>query len=352
MGNIYKFMIFLLLASLARADLGGISSWSESASAAPSVELNGVYRFINLETVALVSQDTTITFTYPNRVSFVTDYGFDAKIAGVSLLAAFIPDSGFDWGGKPSYAVDSFKVSVRGKEVERSLIQGPLKMGDDEGTRAFAFPLNFGVAGPCEVRIEYSYTVEGEGFAALAQEQGDLVGLRYSLAPAQYWAGDVGRIAFRVLLEGGDARDLGRIFPTDFKFLPNGVAWQGRGVTDEFISAGYNGEPLEVSVYFGGPTDLNHEITAVTSDAGVNIRSGPAPTFDVVATVAQGERLYVYGVSADEQFTYDKASDSYWLKCRTLDNVDGYVCAQIKDDYLLDSAMARKRKWAKEHGEE
>ena len=346
--------VLVLYGITAYADVGGVTIWSDSASLGPSAAAEGdAYRFINVDDVALTTQETTITLTYPERVSFDTMYGFDVKKAGPPVTVAFVPDTAYNWSGYLPYRVGAFEVSVRGKKVDDALIQGPRKVGDGDDA-AFVFPIDFGAAGRCDVRVAYSYVLKEEAaFVDLSRKRGDLLGLEYSLAPAQYWAGGVERVGISVVLEGADVSDLGRISPWGFKFVPNGVRWEWRYVTDELLREGYDNGGLGVAVFFGAPTDLNNDVTTVLADGGLTVRAGGGTLYDPLAVLPKGARLYVYagGIEGGRISVYNAGSVSHWLRCRTFDNVEGYVCNDVGGEYYLDSYDANKAAFPEEGSE-
>lgn len=351
--------IFILTAVLARADMGGAVRWPDSQLLGPTdlASENESYEFAYCDDIELVTQDTTVELVYPNRLVFTTDYSFNMMRKRQPVIVAFMPDVGFKWPKDPKRAAASFKVAVQGKELDPTEIKGPCEVKSrsiiatyfdlpedppEQAFQAFIFPIDFGPPGICNIRVEYSYNVDGTW--GRPRTQGGWTGFYYTLAPAQYWAGNVIRIKFRILFEGVNRSNFCHIFPPDFKFTPSGVQWEWDNFPDGFVPRGLNRSSYWVGVSVGVPVTLGVDITTVLVDGGAAIRTGPGPTYDAITTIRRGEEIYVYQVDSNNIFADDKASDSRWVRCRTFDNVEGYICAVSKGVFLLDTAAVDENK--------
>lgn len=338
-----KKTLFLLLALLPTAvswaDLGGFALWSNSYDLAPYDEnFNGEPRqFINIDTVALKTQDMTITFDYPNKVSVSSEYTFDVLSPGQVVNVAYIPDYTYGTNTDVSEKGD-FIVSVNREELGQHI--GNLEwdysdaLGSSGEISALVFPINFGDRGECQVNVSYWYTLNKD-FEEIAKANSGVnqtegyEGFRYDFSPAEYWSGSVDRITVNFVLNGGKVTELGKLLPADFQFTENGCQW---------VWADLDGElgKLVLGINYGSFGLLEGEFTTVISDAGVNVRSGPGTDYPIIATLAKDERVYVYEDKSDELLM--EQNPDYWLKCRLADNREGYVCSEYNGEYLLESS--------------
>jgi len=329
-----KKTLFLLLALLPTAvswaDMGVIS-WAETLDIAP-YDVNDIEAsnyFINIDTVALKTQDMTITFDYPNKVSVCSDYVFEVLAPEQTLLVAYIPDWTFMLNAFISEPGEFF-VSVNGKELGKDNIKYPVtNTSDEKNPYAMVFPINFGDHEEYQVNISYWYKLEGD-FEKFSKDS-EPWGFLYDFSPAMYWAGNVDRITVNLVLNGVKVTELGELSPPDFKFTENGCQWVWEDLDKEL-------EGLALSVYYGNSRRFDNEFSNVISDVGVNVRSGPGIDYPIIATLPKGERLYVqenFSEELSEDFVQGNISE-WWLKCRLLDNREGYVCAYYNGENLLE----------------
>jgi hypothetical protein len=338
------FLLFILLTTATSwADLGGIGYWSNSYDLAPYDENSASepHQFINIDTVALKTQDMTVSFDYPNKVSVSSDYTFDVLSPGQVVNVAYIPD--YTYG--TSIDVDEqgdFFVSVNGEKLEQSvhILEWDYSDTFNSAVSALVFPVNFGNPGECRVHISYWYTLK-EDFTQKAQsslEMEEPDGFHYDFSPAGYWAGSVDRITVNFLLNGGKLDELGLINPDDFEFTENGCQWVWENLDAELAN-------LQLGIYYGSAGLLKGEFATVISEVGVNIRSGPGTDYPIIATLAKDERIYVYDDYRDELLKNASSGnnkDTWWLKCRLPDNREGYICAEYEGEYLLESRAHMK----------
>jgi len=331
-------LLVLLPTAVSWAGMGGIGFWSEPYALAPcDGNFNGEpHQFINIDTVALKTQDMTITFDYPNKVSVSCEYIFDVLSPGQIVNVAYIPDYA---SGTNTYIskLGDFVVSVNGEALGQYVDN--MQWGYVDTSRktvpALVFPTNFGGQGECQVSVSYWYTLE-EGFAETAQLEsglGDMVGFCYDFSPAEYWAGSVDRITVNFVLDGGKVTELGRLSPADFKFTENGCQWVWEDLDGELRELG-------LDIDYGSSGDLRGEFTTVISDVGVNVRSGPGTDYPAITILAKDERVYVYEDKSDKSLM--EQNPDHWLKCRLLDNREGYVCSEYNGEYLLESRAHMK----------
>jgi len=326
-------LLVLLPTAVSWADLGGVDFWSHTYDIAPYDEniIGEPHQFINIDTVALKTQDMTITFDYPNKVSVSSDYTFNVLSSGQRVMVAFIPDYTYSTNIYVSEQGD-FIVSVNGEELGQYVGNLEWDFSDGEAISTLVFPINFGDQGKYQVNVSYWYTLKESFEEQTIGSEENFLGFQYYFFPAMYWAGNVDRITVNFILNGEKVTELGQLLPTDFKFTENGCQWIWEDLDEEL------GE-LKLYILYGFSGLLFSEFTTVISDMGVNVRSGPSTDYPVIATLAKDERVYVYQDYSDELLKNQELEHStgMWSKCRLLDNREGYVCVIYNGDYLLES---------------
>jgi hypothetical protein len=321
---------------------GGISppiiSWRESVE----VKYKARFQAVNVDNVTVVSQDLKIIFRGPDKIEVSSDYVLDVREDNVTVdVQYFFASTYYFVDGEPRFidGIDCLEVVLNGRhinpdEISYFAIDPEPGIG---GEYAAVFQFKFGRAGRHKVKLSYSQDVPG-GFLAVkdaALKRGNLYGFSYDISPLQYWAGGVEDVRVELVVDGFNVTDFGVIFPSDFVFTPNGCKWEWRDLTDEVLS-----ETDSMKLYFGKASWLGGDFTEVLREGGMDVYNSPNPNANVIKTLEQGERVYLYRDSDDPVYG-DGIYERGWRKCRLLDNTEGFVITWLPE-YFFDSFERRK----------
>jgi len=322
----------ILLPGVSLANIGPFGDWTYTSDLGVTGEWKTYgYEYADIDTVALRSNELTITLEYPDRVSVRSKYFFESLKPRQDLLVSYIPDTGVkigrpEIGGRAPYAFDKFRVLVGGTELKKGDIDFVTEEKDEAVPVIAIFRLGFDDVGQYTVVIEYSYTLEKSFERTERSHIKSLIGLCYDLSPVKYWAGVVDSIRVYLVCKGGDISELAMVRPYDFVFTDDGCRWFWEDVSGDDI--GFAGTE-RIELYFS-PYDFfsgSGDFITVNDDAGLIVRAGPGNSYDILATVPMSERIYIYYDDGNDLLS--KANDPYgdysWYNCRLRNNSEGFV---------------------------